>query len=351
MDAINQQTPRFGTPVKVAATLAITGGVIAVTFGVLANFYFSKSFGLLAVTGAALFGVSIEPLWGAWKGRDQAAREAEREALGEEKPVITPLFTSEKAALTTVVVSGLVALTFSVLATRSNPIVFGALAAFAGGIFGVSMEPVWKAWKRREVEERKEETPPVETEPKMPKITTSEKVAMACLLTGAVTALTFGILANFYFQKSFGLIAVTGAALFGVSMEPLWATWKGREKAVRNFEQKRDNETPPAITPFFTSEKVATGLLAFSGVTALALSIAATRSHPMLLGGFAAFAGAIFGVSVEPFWAAWKRREEERVKLGMEDDLTRICAFFKGLDYEAALLELSNHLLLTFWRP
>lgn len=349
MDAVNQQTQRIGTPVKIATTLAITGGVLAITFGVLANFYSNKSFGLLAVTGAALFGVSIEPLWGAWKGRDQAAREAERRASGEEKPAITPLFTSEKVALGTVVVSGLVALTFSVLATRSNTIVFGAIAAFAGGIFGVSMEPVWKAWKRREVEQQKEEAPPVQTEPKMPKITTSEKVAVACLLTGAVTAVTFGVLANFYFTKSFGLIAVTGAALFGVSMEPLWATWKGREKAVRNFEQQGGAPTP-AITPFFTSEKVATGLLAFSGVAALALSIAATRSHPILLGGFAAFAGAIFGVSVEPFWAAWKRREDERVRAGMEDDLTRTRAFFKELDYNGALFELTSHPLLTFWQ-
>lgn len=348
MDAVTQQTPRFGTPVKVAAALAITGGVVAITFGVLANFYFSKSFGLLAVTGAALFGVSIEPLWGAWKGRDQAAREAERKASGEEKPAITPLFTSEKAALATVVVSGLVALTFSILATRSNPIVFGALAAFAGGIFGVSMEPVWKAWKRREVEQQKEEKPPVETEPKMPKITTPEKVAMVCLVVGGVTAVTFGILANFYFTKSFGLVAVTGGALFGVSMEPLWGMWKGREKAVRDFEQKSGAEKP-AITPFFTSEKVATGLLAFSGVAALALSIAATRSHPILLGGFAAFSGAIFGVSVEPFWAAWKRREDEKMRAGMEDDLTRMGNFFKGLDYRGALLNLSSHPLLTFW--
>lgn len=148
--------------------------------------------------------------------------------------------------------------------------------------------------------------------PVMPTLSTADRVAFACALIGATAGIAFGIASIFSNPETFGLIAGTGGALFGVSIEPLWGTWRAREQARRRFNQERLGIEKPAITPMFSAEKLALALAVLGGLSAIAFSIAATKTNPIVFGGIAVTSGALFGVSVEPLWKSWRRYEAER---------------------------------------
>jgi len=274
------------TPTKVALGCAIASTAASITFGVLSEYYAKGAFQTTAVllggTSAAIFGISFEPLWAAWKRREVA----DLKAKGKKTP---KLLNSEKIALALFITSGVFGAFFSVVAIKNQSALFGTIAGASAALFGISAEPLWRAWSRHEGGNEGK-----------------KKVGQIALIM-AISTTALWLLSNGSGGTVAALVAGTSGALFGISFEPIW-----RAKKVEEVEALGEKEVPLLLP----SEKLALVIMA-SSIAAAALFTWLSIDYKLQWAtALAGVSGALFGVAPEPLWRAWGRydKKEERVE-------------------------------------